>query len=73
MLEAVMARKKAAGKKPAPVPTSAKSVAFRVSAEYSEWVDELATHNRTTIAGLIDQALARYARETGFKSPPERT
>jgi len=69
-----MAKRKATvGGKPAPVPTSAKSVAFRVNAEYAQWVDELAIHNRTTIAGLIDQALARHARETGFKAPPERT
>ena len=31
--------------------------------EYAAWVDDLAAHNRTTIAGLLDQALVKFARE----------
>lgn len=65
-----MAKHAATKKKTAP--TTVKSVAFRVSAEYSEWLDRMAIHNRTTIAGLMDQALARYAKETDFEGPPER-
>lgn len=68
-----MAKRATARAKTPPVPTTVKSVAFRVSAPYSEWVDRMAAHNRTTIAGLLDQALARYAKETGFEAPPERT
>jgi hypothetical protein len=48
--------------------------ALKVRREYGDWLDRLAAFNRTTVAGLIDQSLARYAREVGFKEdPPERT
>ncbi len=50
-----------------------KSIAFRTSGEYAAWVERLASHNRTTVAGLLDQALVRFAREIGFDEPaPER-
>lgn len=50
-----------------------KAIAFRVSDAYATWVEELAAANRSTIAGLLDQALARHAREIGFTKPiPER-
>jgi hypothetical protein len=67
-----MARKKTSKPKPPPVPTSFKSVAFRVSEEYAAWVDGLAASNRTTIAGLMDQALAEFAQRKGYSQPPER-
>lgn len=73
-MEATLARKKTTAK-PGPKTTggaTVKSVAFRVSAPYSKWLEEMAAHNRTTVAGLIDQALARHARETGFREPPAR-
>ena len=51
-----------------------KTIGFRVTGEYAEWVDRLATKNRSTVAGLIDQSLARFAKEIGFtEEPPERT
>lgn len=65
-----MAKKKApAGKR---APATVKSIAFRVSAEYAAWVEGLAAHNRSTIAGLMDQALASYAQEKGYEQPPGR-
>jgi hypothetical protein len=67
-VEALMARPKAKGKgKPEPGP---KTIGVRASAEYAAWVDRLAARNRTTVAGLVDQALARFAREIGFEEPP---
>lgn len=55
------------------VKAEAKSIAFRTSAEYAAWVERLAAHNRSTVAGLLDQALVRFAREIGFTDPaPER-
>jgi hypothetical protein len=66
---AVMARPKKTSKAMLPDRT----IAFRVSGEYGVWVDQLASHNRSTVAGLLDQALARFAKEIGFEErPPER-
>lgn len=73
-MEAILTRKKTtgAGPKGKTAGATVKSVAFRVSADYAKWLDEMAAHNRTTVAGLLDQALARHARETGFREPPAR-
>ena len=61
------------GRKKAPVPTTVKTLALRVTDEYAAWVEELRALNRTTQAGLFDQALAAFARQKGFREPPERT
>jgi hypothetical protein len=74
MAEALMmARKKTTRPRKAPIPTTAKSLAFRVTADYGDWVEAFASFNRSTVSGLFDQALAEYAKLRGFKSPPERT
>jgi hypothetical protein len=58
-----MAKKKTAPKaKP-----QAKTIAFKVSDPYAEWVEKVAARNRSTVAGLIDQALAQYAASIGVK------
>jgi hypothetical protein len=44
----------------------------RGTPEWKEWVEELAKANRVSVAGLIDMVLARFARETDFRDPPER-
>jgi hypothetical protein len=69
-----MAPKKKAGRpKNLTIATTTKALAFRVNAPYAEWIEAFAAFNRTTYAGLIDQALARYAKEAGFIDPPWRT
>lgn len=41
--------------------------------EWKEWVKRLADADRSSLNELVDRALARYAREIGFKDmPPER-
>lgn len=65
---ATMARAKKPKTK-APAKPEAKSIAFRVSGDYAAWVDRLAIANRSTVAGLLDQALAKYARDIGFTEP----
>jgi hypothetical protein len=51
-----------------------KTVGIRVSAEYADWLEELARHYRTTIAGVIDRALAEWTETQGYpKRPPVRT
>lgn len=70
MDQTTMSRPKKTTPKPKLEP---KSIAFRVSGEYGEWVDKLAASNRTNVASLLDQALAKFAREIGFtEAPPER-
>jgi hypothetical protein len=49
---------------------SGKNISFRVSGEYSEWLERLAKRHRTTLAGLIDRAIAEWAESQGFDEPP---
>ncbi len=44
----------------------------RGTPEWKEWVEELAKANRQSVSGVIDTALARLAKEIGFREPPER-
>jgi hypothetical protein len=66
--EALMAKPK---RKPSSKASSEpKTIGIRSSPAWAEWLDRCAAHNRTTVAGLIDQAITRYAREIGFTEPP---
>lgn len=48
------------------------AVQIRGSAEWKQWVEELAKFMRQPISGLVDTSLARTARENGFRDPPKR-
>jgi hypothetical protein len=48
-------------------------LALRVNDEYAAWIEDLRAVNRTTLAGLFDQALTEFAAKKGFREPPERT
>ena len=50
--------------------TDVKPIAVRVrgSAEWKQWVEDLADTNRQSVSGLIDQALAFWAQRTGLCS-----
>lgn len=49
------------------------TVGLRVSHEYRAWLEELAEHYRTTVAGVIDRALAEWTASENFpKRPPRR-
>lgn len=68
MSTGLMARPKKSASAPEP-----KTIAMRTSGEYAAWVERLAKHNRSTVAGLLDQALVDYAKSVGFtEEPPER-
>jgi hypothetical protein len=59
----------------APPPTVTASVpilSLKGSREWSEWFADLARESRTTKVGLIDRLTAEYAKEIGFRTPPER-
>jgi hypothetical protein len=74
MTGAVMAKPKTRQGRPAVEEKSAKTLGYRVTPTYLEWITRAAAANRSTISGLIDQAVARYAREIGVEdSPPDRT
>lgn len=50
-----------------------KTIGFRVSGEYGEWLKALAKANRTTLTGVMDRAIAEWASSQGFEPPaPER-
>lgn len=52
----------------------AKTIGVRVTAEYADWIERLARHYRTTVAGVIDRALAEWVEAEGYEErPPERT
>lgn len=55
-----------------PAAKGSRNVAFRVSGDYATWLEETAGRNRTTVAGLLDQALAALAEAKGWPAPPPR-
>jgi hypothetical protein len=68
---ATMARpKRAKGKSD---PDAMTTRALRMRQEYADWLEELATFDRSTVSALIDRALAHYGKAVGFaKEAPER-
>ena len=60
-------------KKPTP-PAAPEMLArgIRMTREYADWLDQLASSERMSVATLIDRAVAAYAKQMGFKVPPDR-
>jgi hypothetical protein len=51
-----------------------KTLGYRVTGDYLDWLGTVASANRTSISGPIDQAVAKYARDLGVTAhPPDRT
>lgn len=51
-----------------------KSIGMRVTGEYALWLEGLATKYRTSVAGIIDRALAEWSEAEGYEHrPPRRT
>lgn len=46
------------------------AIQVRGSAEWKQWLEELAEFDRSTIADISDRAIAAYARQIGFPKPP---
>ena len=46
-----------------------KTIGFRVSGEYGVWLEKLAERHRTTVAGILDRAVAEWAETNGFEDP----
>ncbi len=53
-------------------PRQPQAVNLRGSNAWKEWLEELAKANRQSISGVIDTALATFARQIGFREPPQR-
>jgi integrase len=70
----LLAKQKSPGKKSGQVFGKQQPIVAQVrgSAQRKEWLEALAKANRQSVSGLIDTALARLAREIGFREPPER-
>jgi hypothetical protein len=51
-----------------------KTLAYKATPEYLEWLLKVASKNRTNIPTMIDQSVAKYARDIGVADvPPDRT
>ena len=49
-----------------------KRLIVRSTPEWLEWVARLGNHARLGTAGLIDEAVLRFAKEVGFDEPAPR-
>lgn len=73
-----MAKKKTAPKQAAPAGPETWNrkpliANFRGSEGFRAWLRELAASDRQTVAGVIERALVRYAKESGYtKEAPKR-
>lgn len=47
--------------------SSPNGLVIRCSNEWREWLKELAEHDRTSMAEILDRAAIDYARKVGFK------
>lgn len=47
-------------------------VAIRGSAEFKDWLERYAHHNRSTVAQVVERALAVLSSRDGFEQPPPR-
>jgi hypothetical protein len=68
------APKKGRKRGPKPKPEGPrKTVSFKASAEFGEWLDEFTAEERMALSSLIERALVHYAKHVGFEpEPPER-
>jgi hypothetical protein len=64
--------KKKSGPVPGYAPAQPLAVQVRGTPEWKQWVEDLAEANRQQVSGLVDTALARLAKEIGFRDPPKR-
>src|SRR4051794_28517345 len=70
---AAMVKKPKAKAKGQPDPGVMTTRALKMRQEYADWMERFASHERVTLASLIDRALASHAERAGFDEPPSRT
>jgi hypothetical protein len=49
---------------------SCKTIGYRVTSAYLGWITRVTTVNGSTVSGLIDLAVAKYAWEISVSDPP---
>lgn len=71
-----MAKAKAAPKpkrgRPAAAAKTMMTLGYRVSLPYREWLERVALANRSSISGLLDQAVVDRAVQLGVTDPPPK-
>lgn len=74
---AVVAKKKPKSTPtPAPEPAEPRQIVISIkgTAEFRDWLNRLADHERVTAVAVIERALVEYAANHGFAEPaPKRT
>jgi hypothetical protein len=45
---------------------------IRCGAEWKAWIEEMAEKEGDTVAKLLDRAIRKYAKDSGFPDPPRR-
>jgi hypothetical protein len=72
MTMAMLKAKRGRGR-PASTAKSIKTLGYWVTTDYLAWITRAAGANRSSVAGVIDQAAAKYVHEIGLDGPPTRT
>lgn len=67
MVNDVAKRKAKSAPEPEATERKPMAVQVRASAEWKAWAEKLARFDGIPLAGVVDRALRRYAREIGFK------
>jgi hypothetical protein len=72
---AAVAKKKTKPEAPPPEPDPRQIViSIKGSADFRDWLNRLADHERVTSVAVIERALVEYAANHGFAEPaPKRT
>lgn len=52
--------------------TKGRTFGVRMDGPYLDWITRFADQERASVATLIDQAVAFYAKERGVEEPPKR-
>ena len=47
-------------------------IQVRGSEEYREWLEALCRYDHRKASDIVEHALAKHARDIGFREPPER-
>lgn len=65
-----MAKKKPPADQARSWPGKPLAIQVRGSAEWKQWLEELAEFDRSNLADICDRAIAAYGRSIGFPKPP---
>jgi hypothetical protein len=58
--------------RPAAAEKTTKTLGYRVGLAYLAWLEKVAVANRSSISGLLDQAVVDRATKLGIDDPPPK-